>query len=146
MNFISECLDASSIEDISLSIYQTLSDLGWASGLFINGGARTLEIDPSGLLKDREKTLIKNMQIDEVDSKDAGKSIRFHYVNISGKLTTIDPHSATNEKHSAILNLLQTTDKIIGRMKSDQNYKKQRKVIQDSSNNIKKLLMKLTSR
>ena len=139
MNFISECLDASSVEDISLSIYQTLGDLGWSSGLFISGGARTLEIDPSGLLKDREKMLIKNMQIDEVDSQNAGKTIRFHYMHISGKLVTVDPQSSTNEKHGAILNLLKTTDKIIGRMKSDQNYKKQRKVIQESSNNIKKI-------
>ncbi|HEY7773324.1 MAG TPA: hypothetical protein VIC26_09080, partial [Marinagarivorans sp.] len=139
MIFISECLDANSIEDISLSIYQTLGDLGWFSGLLINLGTRSLEIDPSGLLQAKEKTLIKNMRIDEVDSKDGGKSIRFHYVHISGKLITVDALPSTNEKQYAILNLLQTSDKIIARMRADQAYKKQRKALHESTNEIKKI-------
>lgn len=144
MNFISESLDASSAEDISLSIYQALEDLGWKAGLMINGGAKTMEIDPAGLLKDREKTLIKNMQIGEVNSQKNGLSMQFHYINIAGKVIS-EEHSSNSDKNSSILSLLQAADKIIGKMKSSQLLKNQKKVLQDSANNIKKLAHEVDS-
>ncbi|WP_053982013.1 hypothetical protein [Marinagarivorans algicola] len=144
MNFISESLDASSAEDISLSIYQTLEDLGWKAGLIINSGARTMEIDPTGLLKEREKTLIKNMHIGEVNSQKNGLSMEFHYVNIAGKVIS-EEHNSNADKNASILNLLQAADKIIGKMKSSQLLKNQKKALQDSANNIKKLAHEVDS-
>jgi hypothetical protein len=132
-------LDANSVEDLSLYVFQTLIDLGWSSALFINGGSRTLEVNPSGLLTEPEKILIKNMQVNEVDSQKSGTEIRFHYLNISGKIVATDSAFAAPDKHNSILQLLKTTDKIIGRIKTEHAHRKQNKAVQDCTNNIKKL-------
>lgn len=146
LNFIAESLDANSAEDISLSTFQTLEDLGWKSGLMVNSGLRILEIDPEGLLKERERTLIHNMQIGEVNSQKNNSQVKFHYMNISGKIVAQDHTSNTHaEKHASILSVLQAADKIVEKMKSVHSLKHQKKQLQESTNNIKKLAVEVDS-
>ena len=139
MQFFTECLGANSVEDISFLVFQTLDDLGWDAGLFINSGMRTLDIDPKKIIQAREKTLIKNMQVGEVSTQKNNQNMIFHYMNISGKIRLKDPKNTTPQQHAPILNLLQATDKIVNRMKNTQVFKDQRKALQESSNNIKKI-------
>ncbi|WP_096084964.1 hypothetical protein [Agaribacterium haliotis] len=138
MNYMLECLDASSVEDVSLSTYQTLNDLGWKVGLIVKGEGRNLDIDPEQHINNREKTLITNMQLDEVDARLEKNVVKFHHVNISGKLSSasgaIDPDSVTE-----VLKIIKATDKLLGKMKSEQKIKHYRRQIDESSNSIKKL-------
>lgn len=136
---ISDSLDANSIEDISLSIYQTLDDLGWHVGLLIHINNRSIEIDPEKTIKANEKFVIKNMTIGEVESKNDNKIIFFRHQHIAGKLALKDTSEAADNNHKSLLDILKISNKIIRRMENTNAYKNQKKSLQDGSNNIKKL-------
>ncbi|WP_370979864.1 hypothetical protein [Agaribacterium sp. ZY112] len=136
MTYVMECLDAGSIEDVSLSIYQILADLGWKVGLIVKGDGRSLEIDPESCLNNKEKTLIKNMQIDEIDSSHAKNVIKFRHVNIAGKLQESNDGGADAKE---VLRLIKASDKILEKMKSGQGLKKEKKRVEEGANLVKRL-------
>ena len=141
MAFLSDCLEASSIEDISLSMYQSLNDMGWDAALIIKSDSRNMEIDPGGLLNPREKSLIQNMQSDEIDSKRGGEELRFHYTNLWGKLVSNTKDGSPEDRQKNILELLKMTDKLLAKIRSNQVIRQQRKRLQDSANTVKKLAL-----
>lgn len=141
MKFLTDCLGANSVEDISLSIYQSLNDMGWDSALIIKADTRNMEINPDGLLTPREKALIQNMQPDEIDSKRHGEELRFHYNYLYGKLVSNSNDGLLDERQKHVLELLKITDKLLGKIKSNQVLRQQQKRLQDSANSVKRLAL-----
>ena len=139
IHYIADSLDANSIEDISLSIYQTLDDLGWHAGLLVHINNRNMEIDPEKTIKPNEKIAIKNMSLGEIESKDNHKTIIFRHQHIAGKIVLKQATDATENNHTSILDILEISNKIIRRMENTNAYKNQKKNLQESSNTIKKL-------
>lgn len=143
MLFLGDCLDANSIEDISLSLFQTVNEMGWHSALVIKNDNRNMEIDPNGLLNTHAKTLIQNMQSGEINSKRNGEEISFHFPHLWGKLEAQSASDATTERQKSIIELLKITDKMLAKIKSNLVVRLQRKRLQDSANTVKKLAMEV---
>jgi hypothetical protein len=73
MEFVKQALQASSLEDISLLIYESITNLNYMPSIIVRGPERSLELAPHNSVSVRDKVLINNMQINEINPGNSGQ-------------------------------------------------------------------------
>lgn len=136
LSYTTEALTASSIEDISLLVYETIAGLSFSPQLLIKSPDRTLELSPQGALQTREKVLISNMQINEINPGNGGQ-LSFRFLNIAGIIRPADSGVIDDADQQIILKTLQITNKIISLLTQAQKGKLHNKARDETINSIK---------
>ncbi len=111
-NYTNEALKASSIEDMSLLIYETLTEMGFTPALLVKTLDRTLEVSPKGILSTRDKILINNLQIAEVSRGTQGR-LMFRYVHVAGIIQARNTTENDEARQQLVIRMLQLSDRII---------------------------------
>jgi len=137
LNYITESLTASTIEDYSLSIHQCIQDLGFTGCFLIYGNSRTLEVSETGAVSNRDKILINNMQIDEINTSQDGTKLNFRLEHFGGTLEKQD-RLAIDTDEKIILDLFfRVTNEILALVKQFRRHELYRKFIDQTANDLK---------
>lgn len=111
-NFLNEVMAATSIEDISLLIYESITTLNYQPHILLKSADRTLIISKSGDISVRDKVLINNMMPNEVNPGRSGQ-ISFRFRNLAGIIRPNDLSGDGSENDQEyLLQLLRLTDQI----------------------------------
>lgn len=137
-NFTNEALTAGSIEDMSLLIYETLSDMGYLPALLVKTLDRTLEVSPQGALSTRDKILINNLQVAEVSRGTQGR-LMFRYLNVAGIIQAKNTSELDTPHQQLIVRMLQLSDRIIALLGFAQKSKTFNKQRDETVNAVKNL-------
>lgn len=131
-----ELLNAKSIEDISLLIYEEVSKLNYSPSVVIYTPERNFELAKKGQVTIREKVIINNMQPGEFNPSTRG-ALTFKLLHLGGILTPegeLPDHTANLEYLSS---LLKFTDKVIKFLIEQSKIRKIDANISDCINTIK---------
>lgn len=139
LDFIRDCIGAGTAEDVSLSVYQCLQDMGLEGNLLVYTKSRTLEINAAGAVPNREKILINNMQVGEVNLGNRNTRIHFRFRNLGGNLHKSDGQAFTSREKATSLELLEMTDKILMRINQLGAQQLQKKSLDVIANSVKYL-------
>lgn len=137
IQFIRESVEAGTTEDISLLVYQTVQDLGFNSNLLVYGDTRTLELNRTGKLAQKDKILIENMRPHEVNAASSGKRISFKFKSIGGNVEKSDGSGIADYEKNMVIDLVKICDKMLDRIKASEKRGHYRKSIGDVANTAK---------
>lgn len=138
VEFYRESFGAQTIEDISLLLHQTLTDLGADAKLLIFSPSRDIEVCSRGKIPDRNKILIRSMQVNEVNPNQKGGIVAFRFLNFGGVVSPI-LGKWTDGQMDVVIDVLRNADKILDQVKSAQSNRVQKSKIDDCANLAKRL-------
>ncbi len=138
MNFFKESFEAQTMEDVSLFLHQTLDDLGATPSLIIYAPSREIEINAQGKMPDRNKILIKNMQVNEVNPSPKNDKVTFRFFNYGGWVEAKEG-GWDKQKMNVVIDLLRSSDKILSHVKNLQSGRQQRNKMDEMANSVKKM-------
>jgi hypothetical protein len=136
LEFVGEALNATSVEDISLLVYENIANLDCKSSLIVKAPERMIELAPLNSLAVRDKVLINAMQINEINPGRDGQ-LAFHFLNIAGLVRPRAGETIDNEVQSYLLDLVKIADRIIGQVALNQRAKSSFKLLDNAANTIK---------
>jgi Chromosome segregation ATPases len=136
LEFVREALNAASVEDISLLVYEHIASLKFESSLVIKAPERMIEMAPQNSLAMRDKVLINAMQINEINPGRDGQ-LAFRFLNIAGLVRPESGEEIDSEDQSYLLELAKIADRIIGQLALNQRAKSSFKVLDNAVNTIK---------
>lgn len=134
--YMDRVLSASSIEDVSLLVYETITSLNYTPQLLIKSPERTIELSPHGAIPVREKVTINNMQIEETDPRSNG-DLSFRFMKIAGIISPPLETDSSEEDKKLIIKILKATDKVLTLLTHAQKSKQYAKVRDETINSIK---------
>src|SRR5690606_24210409 len=67
IEFVREALNASSVEEISLLIYENITSLNYLPSLIVKAPTRFIEVAQQNTVSSRDKVLINSMQFNEIN-------------------------------------------------------------------------------
>ena len=135
-NFTSEALSASSIEDISLLLYEKITSMNYSPQVLIKSPERTLELAAKGTISVREKVMVNNMQIDEINPGSQGQ-LTFRFLHIAGIIQPAESAELTENDQQLLIKILKLTDKVINFLAFAQKIKRHAKARDETINAIK---------
>lgn len=136
LEFVREALNAASVEDISLLVYENIASLKCESSLVIKAPERMIEMAPQNSLAMRDKVLINAMQINEINPGRDGQ-LAFRFLNIAGLVRPESGQEIASEDQSYLLELLKIADRMIGQVALNQRAKASFKALDNAINSIK---------
>ena len=136
LEFVREALNAASVEDISLLVYENIASLKCESSLVIKAPERMIEMAPQNSLAKRDKVLINAMQINEINPGRDGQ-LAFRFLNIAGLVRPESGQEIASEDQSYLLELVKIADRMIGQVALNQRAKSSFKVLDNAINSIK---------
>lgn len=110
--FIGQALSASSVEDVALLLYETIVSLNYAPQLLIKSPERILELTGQGSMSVRDKVVINNMQVGEVNPGAKGQ-LNFRFMQLAGMVNPPPAIDIDDKDQRLILKILKISDKII---------------------------------
>jgi len=137
LGFVQECLLAQAAEDISLSVYQCLTDMAFHADILVYTAARTLEINPTGSVSSKHKMLIGNMHMGETNLSDQDRRLFFRFRNLGGTVTRDDNRVISARENENLLQLFDITDKMLGHISRETGRNHQRKSLDAVANSAK---------
>ena len=143
VSYVLEFLDASTTEDVSLSIYQCLLEMGFSSNILVYTPERTLEINEVGAIASKDKLLVNSMQIGEVNPSSGDKRLHFRWQHIGGIIRREDSNAITEKEKENLVELSHLTDKIIHRILQAGHQKQNKRSLESVCNSIKYLTREL---
>lgn len=136
IEFVREALQASSVEDISLLIYENIASLNYLPGLIVKGADRFIEMTQQSTVSTRDKVLINNMQINEVNPGRGGQ-LAFRFLNIAGLVRPPLGEEIDSDDQTHIIEVVKIADRIIGHLATNQKVKASSKALDNTINTIK---------
>lgn len=136
IEFVREALQASSVEDISLLIYENIASLNYLPALIVKGADRFIEMAQQSTLSARDKVLINNMQFNEVNPGRGGQ-LAFRFLNIAGLVRPALGEEIDSDDQTYIVEVVKIADRIIGHLVTNQKVKSSSKALDNTINTIK---------
>lgn len=136
LNFVSEALNAKSLEDISLLIYEAIVSLNFTPSLIIKLPNKNVDVTGHGTMATRDKVMIDNMRIDEVNPN-ANGDLALRFLHIGGILRPGEWHDNAADDHEYLVQLIKMADRLIHNIIQTQKSKTTNRVIHDCVNNLK---------
>jgi len=136
LEFVKAALQASSLEDISLLIYENIVSLNYIPCIIVKGPERSMEIAPQNLVSARDKVLINNMQINEINTGNNGQ-LSFRFLNISGIVRPATGEKLHGDDQTHIIEIMQIGDRIIHHLAVNTKVKTSAKSLDTTANLIK---------
>jgi hypothetical protein len=136
IEFVREALNASSVEDISLLIYENITSLNYLASLIVKAPERFIEMAQQSTVSTRDKVLINNMQFNEVNPGRGGQ-LAFRFLNIAGLVRPALGEEIDSDDQTHIVEVVKIADRIIGHLAANQKVKSSFKVLDNTINTIK---------
>jgi hypothetical protein len=136
IEFVREALNASSVEDISLLIYENITSLGYPSCLIVKAPERFIEMAQQNSVSTKDKLLLNNMQINEINPGRGGH-LTFRFLNIAGLVRPAAEDDIDSEDQAYILDILKIADRIIGHLAATQKAKSSFKTVDNVVSGLK---------
>lgn len=136
LDFVKEALQASSLEDISLLIYENITSLNYMPSIIVKGPERNLELAPQNSVSVRDKVLINNMQINEINPGNNGQ-LSFRFLNIAGMVRPAAGEELHGDDQTHIVEIMQISDRIINYLATNVKVKTSAKSLDTTANLIK---------
>lgn len=140
IDFLYESADAMSIEDLSLLIFQTMSDLGYQTSLIFFAENRTIDVSSSKQLTKQRKIALINMQPGESNTSDGHRELNFRMRNFAGLISQNSYQKMSVKEQNQLFPLLSGVDRILHRLKTIQSAKNTEKKIGEFANTVKILI------
>ncbi len=137
--FISEALEASSLEDLAAMLYQQLIDYHCEPSIEIHYQGKIVNISVTGKMEKQDRLVVKSMNINETNIDSSGRSIKFHMPHIFGIVRSSKDTAKFQARQKRILSILKATNLLIEKTGSMQLYKKHRKTLDMCQNTVKKV-------
>lgn len=109
-NFSMEVFQSETIEDLSLLLYQTLSELKANVVLRVYAPGRKFDICSAGKIPPKLSTIIDNLQVNESSSN--RNSVFFKFTNIGGAVQPTGEEAFSDEQVSDILTITKIANKM----------------------------------
>jgi hypothetical protein len=136
IEFVREALNAFSLEDISLLIYENITSLGYQSCLIVKAPERLIEMAQQNSVSTKDKLLLNNMQINEINPGRGGQ-LTFRFLNIAGLVRPAAEDDIDSEDQAYILDILKIADRIIGHLAATQKAKSSFKTVDNVVSGLK---------
>ena len=136
IEFVREALNAASVEDISLLIYENITSLNYLPSLIVKSADRFIEMAQQSTVSTRDKVLINNMQFDEVNPGRGGQ-LAFRFLNIAGLVRPPLGEEIDSDDQTHIVEVVKIADRIIGHLVVNQKVKASSKTLDNTINTIK---------
>jgi len=143
LDFLHYLLDANSLEDASLLLYQTLADCSCKANIIVNAGNKKIELSPNGTVNNRDKMVLSSMQPGEVNISPKKTRIMFNYRNVAGLLEPDGDGVEYSELQAVILSVIKVFNKSAEKIGAYQKGKSSQKETQIQINNIKKVALEV---
>lgn len=138
VDFYRESYNAQTVEDVSFLLYQTLSDLDYSPRLLVFNQNRDIEITQAGKISEREKMLIRSMNINEINPNTQQKSMAFRFLNYGGWVQA-NSKDTQPEQEKLVADLIKNADKIISQVKHLQTNRAHKNKLDQCTNNTKRV-------
>lgn len=136
IEFVQEALNASSVEEIALLIYENVTSLNYLPSLIVRAPERFLEVAQQNVVSTRDKVLINSMQFNEVNPGRGGQ-LAFRFLNIAGLIRPTLGEELDRDDQTHIIEIVKIADRIIGHAAANQKVKSSFKVLDNTINTIK---------
>jgi hypothetical protein len=136
IEFVREALNAFSLEDISLLIYENITSLGYQSCLIVKAPERLIEMAQQNSVSTKDKLLLNNMQINEINPGRGGQ-LTFRFLNIAGLVRPTAEDDIDSEDQAYILDVLKIADRIVGHLAATQRAKSSFKTVDNVVSGLK---------
>lgn len=137
-NYVKEAITASTIEDISLLIFDCIQQTGGDPHIAIQCKGKDVIVSQSGKIANREKILIDNMQLNEINESNNHSSISFRFSNIRGTIKALEDGELFKINRKSIIEIARISNDIIGKILAVQQAKENTKKIEDCKNTVRK--------
>lgn len=136
LEFVKESLQAGSLEDISLLIYENITSLNYMPSIIVRGPERSLELGPQNSVSVRDKVLINNMQVNEINPGNSGQ-LSFRLLNIAGIVRPAAGEELHSDDQTHIIEIMRVADRIIHHLANNQKVKSSARNLDATVNQIK---------
>lgn len=136
IEFVREALNATSVEEISLLIYENITRLNYQPSLIVKAPERFIEMSPQNSVSTRDKLLINNMQFNEINPGRSGQ-LAFRFLNIAGLVRPSQGDEIDSEDQTHIVEISKIADRIIGNAAANQKVKSSFKALDNTVNSLK---------
>ncbi|WP_075184572.1 hypothetical protein [Teredinibacter haidensis] len=136
--FVQDSIEANTVEDISLVIYQFLLDLAIQPSILIFGNSRVVELDNSGKVPKNKKVIIDSMHDNEINSTPS--KITFKIRHIAGILSGLVSADDTPDFRETAIAAIKFADSILAKIKFSEKGQRQHMQITHLSDDMKKLM------
>lgn len=138
LEFIQEAINADSLEDLSLLLYQYYLDQHYSPVLMITHKSRRIEMGPSGSLNIKQKSSIKALMPNESTFERTSAQLYFNYQFIGGILT-LPAHNQNTSEQDKALKMARIADRFIEKIMANHANRQLKKQIENGSNLAKQL-------
>ena len=139
VNFTDDALNASSAEDISTLIYQTLLDLKLAPNLIIKGNKREIEITSAKQFDAKTRILINNMPINQLSLDRSHRKLNFRFANIKGNIEALELNDSPASTFQAATKVLRISNNLLNKFCNLQSDRDQKQKIDKCANLLKQV-------
>ena len=147
LEFISQALQASSLEDLAVLLFHQLDEFGCDPAIELFYGDKTLCISASGKISSKDHMLVENMHVNEINVSDKGQLVRFRMRQLKGVLRSQAGNTQTfQDNNKTLLEMLQATDKLVEKIGATQQLKNHKKQVALCQNTIKKVALEVDQR
>jgi predicted nucleic acid-binding Zn-ribbon protein len=138
LEFVKEALRAESMEDISLLVYENITSLNYLPSVIIKGLDRTLELGPQNTVSMRDKVLLNNMQINEINPGIKGQ-LSFRFLNIAGFIRPPEGEELHSDDQTHIVEMMRIADRLLTHLANNQKIRSSAKAHDNTVNIIKQI-------
>ena len=135
LSFYNESIEANSIEDLAVLVYQSVEDLGCVPNMWLTLLGKEIHMSNSQPLPTREKVIINNMKVGETNLGSNGTSLKFRFKNIKGLLFAKDD-SIVKDQYSDVLAFLKYQDTLVDKVFGNKKNVKQLKKVESWTRSI----------
>lgn len=143
VNYIMECLEAGTTEDVSLSVFDSMSTMGFSADILIYTPARTIEVNDIGKIPHRTKLLLDSLHIGEANLSRDERKLNFRWQNLSGTVVRKDGKVITEKEKENLVEMSNLTDKLLQRLITPPQQSQNQRSMESISNSIKFLTKEL---
>lgn len=136
LRFVREALTARSLEDISLLVYEAIVSLNFTPNLIIKLPNKNMDVSGQGSISTRDKVMIDNMRIDEVNPN-ANGDLALRFLHIGGILRPGEWRDNAADDHEYLVQLIRMADSVIHNIIQTERSKNANRVIHECVNQIK---------
>jgi len=136
LNFVFDALTATSVEDVSLLLHESLASLSFSPLILIKSADRTIEMFEDGSLSVRDKTIISNLQLNEINPQKGGQLV-FRMDNITGLVKPTDNQDLPEDIHQHVIQILKLANRVIRQILQAQRNRTEVQKIDGSVSDIK---------
>lgn len=136
IEFVREALNASSVEEIALLIYENITSLNYLPSLIVKAPERYIEVDQQNAVSTRDKVLINSMQFNEINPGRGGQ-LAFRFLNIAGLVRPTLGEELDSDDQTHIVEIIKIADRIIGHAAAIQKVKSHFKALDNTISTIK---------